>query len=83
MVHPNYAATNYVWDKFVQACIDEPTQLLMKDINIINAAKSHKPFNPKSEMHKKFLQLNLERVSVLSKQNPHINFEEELLYFSG
>lgn len=81
MVHPNYAATNYVWDKFVATCIDAPSQKLMKEINTINAAKSHKPFNPKSEQHKKFLQVNLEKVNELSKQNPHINFEEEKNYF--
>ncbi len=81
MVHPNYAATNYVWDKFVAACIDEPSQKLMKEINTINAAKSHKPFNPTSEQHKKFLQLNLERVNELSKQHTYINFEEEKKYF--
>ena len=37
MVHPNYAATNYVWEKFVLTCIDEPSQQIMKQINEINA----------------------------------------------
>lgn len=81
MVHPNYAATNYVWDKFVAACIDEPAQKIMKEINTINAAKSHKPFNPTSQQHKKFLQLNFEKVNDLSKEHPYINFEKEKNYF--
>ncbi len=83
MVHPNYAATNYVWQKFVTACIDEHSQKLMKQINIINAAKSHKPFNPTSGQHKIFLQTNLERVNELGKQYPYINFEEEKKYFTS
>lgn len=83
MVHPNYAATNYVWNKFVQACIDEPTRLLMKEINVINAAKSHKPFHPESAMHKKFLETNLEKLKKLSAQYPYIDFEEEMRYFGG
>ena len=82
MVHPNYAATNYVWEKFVPTCIDEPTQKLMKEINVINAAKSHKPFNPASAQHKKFLQLNVERVNELCKLYPYINFESEKAFFS-
>jgi hypothetical protein len=82
MVHPNYAATNYVWDKFVATCIDEPSKKLMTAINTINAAKSHKPFNPTSEQHKKFLSLNLERVNELSRQYPYINFDDEKKYFS-
>ena len=83
MVHPNYAATNYVWKKFIATCIDEHSQELMKEINSINAAKSHKPFNPASEQHKKFLHINLERVKKLQKQYPYVNFEEEIDYFNA
>lgn len=81
MVHPNYAATNYVWEKFVAACIDQPSQELMKEINIINAAKSHKPFNPASEAHKKFLKSNLERLEQLATQHEYIDFSKERSYF--
>jgi len=83
MVHPNYAATNYVWEKFVATCIDEPSQKLMKEINSINAAKSHKPFNPTSEQHKKFLETNLQKTNQLNQQYPYINFEEERKYFES
>ncbi len=81
MVHPNYAATNYVWEKFVAACINESSQQLMKEINIINAARNHKPFNPGSEQHKKFLQTKLQKINHLRQQHPYINFEEEMIYF--
>ncbi len=81
MVHPNYAATNYVWEKFVAACIDAPSQQLMKEIAVISAARNHKPFNPASEQHKKFLQSNLEKVEKLQQQFPYINFKEEAAYF--
>ncbi|MEJ7586425.1 MAG: GSCFA domain-containing protein [Ferruginibacter sp.] len=81
MVHPNYAATNYVWDKFVAACIEPGTQKLMKEINRINAAKNHKPFHPASEQHNKFLQSNLQKIIELNKQYPYLNFEEEIDYF--
>ncbi len=81
MVHPNYAATNYVWEKFVTACIDESSQHLMKEVNIINGARNHKPFNPGSEQHKKFLQTNGEKINRLLQQYPYINFEEEMIYF--
>jgi hypothetical protein len=81
MVHPNYAATNYVWGKFITTCIDEPSQHLMKEINIINAAKSHKPFNPSSQAHKKFMQNNLQKVVKLIEQFPYLQMEEEVNYF--
>ncbi len=82
MVHPNYAATNYVWEKFVTAGIDESSQQLMAAINEINAAMHHKPFNPASEAHKKFLKTCLEKVERLQAQNPGINFKEELIFFT-
>ncbi len=83
MVHPNYGATNYVWEKFITTCIDEPSQQLMKEISVIVAAKNHKPFNPTSALHKKFVQTNLERVKKLGKQFPYLNLEEEISYFKN
>lgn len=83
MVHPNYPATNYVWEKFIATCIDDASQQLMKEINIINAAKNHKPFHPSSGMHRKFLQLNLNRVIQLQEQFEYIDFSEERGYFEG
>lgn len=81
MVHPNYAATNYVWEKFIAACIDEPSQQLMKEIAVIVAARNHKPFNPTSDLHKKFLQTNLAKVKKLAAEYPYIDFKEEAAFF--
>lgn len=83
MVHPNYAATNYVWEKFVQACIDESSQQLMKEINIINAAMHHKPFNPQSEAHKKFLKANLQKLENIASQFNYIDFSKERNFFES
>ncbi|HMK02998.1 MAG TPA: GSCFA domain-containing protein [Ferruginibacter sp.] len=81
MVHPNYAATNYVWEKFIAACIDESTKLLMKEVAVIMSAKNHKAFNPASEQHKKFLLTHLHKVRKLQQQYPHINLDEEAAFF--
>ena len=83
MVHPNYAATNYVWEKFVSTCIDPSSQLLMREINTINAACHHKPFNPASQAHQKFLKINLAKIEKLKEQFPYLNFEEEILFFNS
>ncbi|MEP7165015.1 MAG: GSCFA domain-containing protein [Ferruginibacter sp.] len=82
MVHPNYAATNYVWEKFLATCVDEPAQQLMKEIAVIVAAKNHKPFNPTSEQHKKFLLTNLERVKNIEQKYPYIDLSEEATFFN-
>jgi GSCFA family len=82
MVHPNYAATNYVWQKFVSTCIDEPSQLLLKEINEINAAINHKPFNPGSAAHKKFQEINLNKIKALQRQHQYLDFISEQKYFN-
>lgn len=83
MVHPNYAATNYVWEKFVETCIDEPSRSLMKEIATIVSARNHKAFNPASEQHKKFLQVNAEKVKQLMKAYSYLDLNEEAAYFSN
>jgi GSCFA family len=83
MVHPNYQATAYVWEKFVQACIAPDTQTLMKEIDKINAAKAHRAFNPSSEAHRQFLQTNYQKVQDLKLAYPYIDFNEELVYFGN
>jgi hypothetical protein len=83
MVHPNYAATNYVWEKFIVTCISEQSQQLMKEIAVIMAAKNHKPFNPGSEQHKKFLQTNFDKTAKLQQLNPYLSFKEELSFFGN
>ena len=81
MVHPNYTATNYVWEKFIDACIEEDAQVIMKEIGIISNAKNHKPFNPLSQAHQHFKKTNLERAIRLQKGHPNLDFSEEIDFF--
>jgi hypothetical protein len=82
MVHPNYMATDYVWEKFCEACIKKNTREIMKEINQVNAAKAHKPFQPQSMAHKSFLQKHLEKVLAMKEQYPFIDFSEDIDFFS-
>ncbi len=83
MVHPNYAATNYVWEKFIATCIDESSQQLMKEIAVIVAARNHKAFNPTSVQHAKFLQANLEKIKKINDQFSYIDFSNEISFFEA
>jgi hypothetical protein len=83
LVHPNYAATQYVWEKFTAACTSATTQKLMEEIAQIRLAFHHKPFHPTSTQHQRFLQSFLEKTKVLQEQYPYVDFGEELVYFAG
>ncbi len=63
MIHPNHLAIEYIWNKFKKVWISEDSNKIMGEVDIIQKGLQHKPFNPKSEAHLKFLQ-NLE----ISKQ---------------
>jgi hypothetical protein len=83
LVHPNYHATQYVWEKFVDATMDERTKKLMEDIHSINLAFKHKPFNASSRQHASFLRSYLEKTSKLKELHPYLDFEKEIGYFEN
>jgi hypothetical protein len=83
MVHPNYAATNYVWEKFVAGCIDERSQQLMLQINELNAAMHHKPFNGHSAAHQLFKTKYLNIATAMQQKYPFLNLEKELTFFAS
>lgn len=82
MVHPNYAATNYVWEKFVTACIDETSQELMKQINEINAAINHKPFNETSAAHRAFKLKYWNILQSMQQKYPYLHLTDQINYFA-
>ncbi|MBP6025232.1 GSCFA domain-containing protein [Ferruginibacter sp.] len=82
MVHPNYAATNYVWEKFVTACIDETSQELMKQINEINAAINHKPFNETSVAHQAFKLKYWNILQSMQQKYPYLHLTDQINYFA-
>ncbi|HYO22434.1 MAG TPA: GSCFA domain-containing protein [Flavisolibacter sp.] len=83
LVHPNYFATQYVWEKMVDACMDEKTKTLMEEIHSINLAFQHKAFNPASAQHKKFLETVLQKTKALQAAHSYLDFTKELNYFTN
>jgi hypothetical protein len=82
LVHPNFAATNYVLEQFKEYYLDEEAKQLLEEIHTIVIARNHKPFNPTSNQHKQFQQKTLERVNDLKQRFPFLNLQEELRFFS-
>ncbi|GAB1856539.1 GSCFA domain-containing protein [Flavobacteriaceae bacterium MHTCC 0001] len=74
MVHPNQIAINYIWDRFKRVWISDGAFKTMEAVENIQKGLRHKPFNPNSEAHQKFLQ-NLElKKEALLNQFSHIVF---------
>jgi hypothetical protein len=83
MVHPNYQATDFVIQQFVQHFIDEGSQVIIEEIKKLNIAKNHRAFQPQTLAHKLFLQTHLEKVKALKSKYEFLDLEYEMAYFSN
>ncbi len=81
LVHPNYFATQYVWEKMVASGMDEKTKALIEAIHALNLAYQHKAFHPASAQHQKFLQKNLAKALELQQKYPFLDLKKEIDYF--
>ena len=74
MLHPSQSAIDYIWIKFFENYVSETEFNLMNQVCEIQRALKHRPFNPDSESHLKFLSnLNL-KISKIQEVLPSIKF---------
>lgn len=83
MAHPNYPATEFVMEKFIEAFIDDQSQQLMEEIKKIVIARKHKPFQPATNAHKIFLKTHLEKTKELQSKYSFLDLNDELNYFAS
>ena len=83
LVHPNYQATGYVWDKFVGAYMDPEARAVMLALDGVLAARRHKPFNPLSDEHRRFMERMAGEARALAGRYPFLELSEEIAYFTG
>lgn len=81
LAHPNYAATEFVFEKFVQYFIEPGSQALMEEIKKIVIARKHKAFQPETQAHKEFLKTHLERTKQLQEKYPELDFRDDIRHF--
>ncbi|KVV14279.1 GSCFA domain-containing protein [Flavobacterium sp. TAB 87] len=77
MLHPNVTATRYIWKLFKENYISENTFSVIEEIDTIQKSLLHKPFNPNSESHLKFVAKLHEKISTLVTRYPHIQFKND------
>lgn len=74
MIHPRDLAVDYIWEKFKNVWLTEEAIGISQKVAAIQVKKAHRPFNPNSEAHQKFLaNLQLE-VNELQQKYPHFKF---------
>ncbi|MBO9573769.1 MAG: GSCFA domain-containing protein, partial [Chitinophagaceae bacterium] len=83
LVHPNYSATSYVIEQFMKYYVNEESVKLSEEVQQIIIARKHKPFQPATEAHKRFLKLHAEKTQALMSEYPFLDLKEELAFFSA
>lgn len=82
LVHPNYAATQYVWEQLLQQFFTLDTQEYVKDMLRLNDALKHRPLHMKTSAYRKFVDNSLQKVDELSEKYPQMQFEIYLHHFT-
>ncbi len=70
LVHPNYAATQYVWEQFVAGCIAQAALPLMRELEQLAIAVAHRPRFPGTAAHQHFRAKMAEKAARLLQENP-------------
>jgi hypothetical protein len=74
MLHPSQTAIDYIWEQFATSTISEESQSLMIEIESVQKSLAHKPFNPNSESHQKFINHLDLKIKAIQNQYPFIKF---------
>jgi hypothetical protein len=80
MLHPNKTGTHYIWQRFKECFMGSDTIMLMKEVEKVVQARSHKPFNPGSEAFQAFVRQFYDKIQYLKEQYK-IDLSEEENYF--
>jgi hypothetical protein len=82
-VHPNYMATQFVWEQFMTACIAPDTQSLMEKVAALTIAQKHRSRFPQTNAHQNFLRECLKKIEQLKTTAPFLDFGKEEKYFES
>ena len=74
MVHPNEMAIDYIWEKFRNTWISDNAIEVMDKVDEVQSGLQHRPFNPSSEQHQKFLKSIQEKIAYIKKDYPFMDF---------
>jgi hypothetical protein len=76
LIHPTAEAEEYIWQKWQSSHFSAETQTKAEEIRKINLELEHRPLNPNSPAHLKFLENLLQK---LERLNSEFDFSSEMI----
>ena len=77
MLHPSAKAIEYIWECFDRCYFGEGTRRLNTRTAEITRGLAHRPFDPQAEGYRLFITQLLQKIEVIEKEHPYIDFENE------
>ena len=74
MLHPSQTALDYIWVRFFENYISEENHSTMEEVCSIQKGLAHRPFNPNTAAHQKFLNTLNDKIISLQKKFTHFKF---------
>lgn len=82
MLHISDVAITHIWEKFEEALIDRNSQKLAKEIQQINSALKHRPFNKYTKEHLIFIKKQILKLELIEQKYPFIDLVKEKQKFN-
>jgi hypothetical protein len=76
MIHLNELGVEYIWEKFKYVWLSEKTTNTMKEVDSIQKAISHRPFDELSKKHQLFVSSFKEKIRAIKKEYPFMTFDQ-------
>lgn len=83
MVHPNFAATQVVWEQFFTHFLEPGTQKIATTMQELSTAKNHRVRFTGTEAYARFKANFIEKIRQYEKAYPYIDLQEEKSHFGG
>ena len=77
MLHPSAKAIEYIWEAFDKCYFSEATRHLNTRTAEIARGLAHRPFDPSAPAYRQFIAQLLQKIEVIEKEHPYIDFENE------
>lgn len=77
MLHPSAQAIDYIWERFAETHLSEEAKTILVAWQEIQKALRHKPFQPESEVHKRFMHQTLLKIEQLHQKFPYFDIRKE------
>lgn len=81
LIHPNHAATSYVWEQFVTHWVAPEDVPLLEELAALQTARAHRSRFPETAAHKAFLTQMHAKAIALQAQYPRLNLSGTIRYF--